>query len=297
MSDASGEIALSLVIPLYNEEAVIGDTIREADRVLSEWGGAFEIIVVDDGSTDRSYAEARANGVDSLRLLQHETNRGYGAALKTGFASAKYPWLAIIDADGSYPIKEIPKLLDNTDEADMVIGERTEYNHHSSQMRRLGKAVLAPLANYLTSTRIPDLNSGMRVMRRKLVERYWPLIPDGFSLTTTLTMAFLSAGWRVKWIPVSFHKREGKSKIKPMRDMRNFILLILRTVTYFHPLKVYVPASLILVLSSIAVVLLSKFLLGNVMDITSLFLFITGLQLLLIGVLADLILKILGTRE
>ena len=289
--------AISLVIPVHNERGAIAATLREAERVLREWGGEFEIIVVDDGSTDGS-AEAAGQSGTGARLIRHEANRGYGAALKTGFAAARHDWLAFVDADGSYPVAELPRLIAAAAaNADMVVAQRTQYHEHASLGRRLGKAVLHPLANYLAERKIPDLNSGMRVVRRALVERYWPLLPDGFSLTTTLTMAFLSAGWKVEWVPISFSKREGRSKIRPLRDMRNFLLLILRTVTYFRPLKVYLPASAILVCASIATVLISKYVFGRLMDLTSLFLFIAGLQLLLIGVLADLILKVLGTRR
>lgn len=284
----------SLIIPLYNEVASIQATLKAAREALKDCGCEWEIIVVDDGSTDGGAAAAEM--IESVRLVRHEKNRGYGAALKTGFAAARHDVLAFMDADGSYPAADLPKLLEAADEADMVIGERSTYNHYSSAARQLGKTILLPLANYLTGEKIPDLNSGMRVVHRKLLERYWPLLPDGFSLTTTLTMAFLSSGRCVRWLPIDFHKREGKSKIRPVRDMTNFMLLILRTVTYFHPLKVYLPACIFFILASFLVTILSELISGEVMDVTALFLFIFGLQLLLIGVLADLVLKILGTR-
>ncbi len=289
--------ARSLVIPLYNEREAIVRTVTEAHCVLRSWGGEYEIVVVDDGSTDGS-ADALRESELLVHLLTHKRNRGYGAALKSGFAAAKYDLLAFVDADGSYPISELPTLIEAAADADMVVGARQRYANHASLGRRFAKAtILVPLAQYLTGRNIPDINSGMRVVRRKLVERYWSLIPDGFSLTTTLTMAFLSAGWRVRYLPIEYTARTGKSKIRPLRDISNFIILILRTVTYFNPLKVYLPLSAGLIASSIAVVLVSKKLTGEVMDVTSLFLFIAGLQMLLIGVVADLIFKLLGTRE
>lgn len=288
--------ALSLIIPLYNEADSIVETLNQAQDALQSTDWVWEILVVDDGSTDGSAEKVEAFERPH-RLLRHGNNRGYGAALKTGFAAARYEWIAFVDADGSYPLEGLPKLLEATEEADMVVAERSHYKHYSSHLRRLGKAILLPLAQYLTQKKIPDLNSGMRVVRKEIIRKYRPLFPDGFSLTSTLTLAALSAGCAVRWVPTPFHKRSGTSKIRPVRDMRNFVILILRTITYFHPLKVYGPASAAFIALSVAVVIVSEWWTGEVMDVTSLFLFIAGLQFLLIGVLADLVLKILGTRE
>ena len=293
-TDSASE-AVSIIIPVHNEREGVGETVRELQQVMGALGREFEIIVVDDGSTDGSGAIVEAVG--GAKLLRHAENRGYGASLKTGFAAARYSLVAFLDADGSYPPAELPRLLEASAGADMVVGDRVKYRDFSSRARSLGKRILHPLANYLVGRKIPDLNSGMRVVRRHLIERYWPLLPDGFSLTTTLTMAFLSAGWRVEYLPITFTERKGSSKIRPLRDMQNFIILILRTVTYFRPLKVYVPLSALLVLASVVVVILSKIVTHQVMDVTALFLFIAGLQALLIGVIADLVLKLLGTRE
>lgn len=292
---ASEHEGVSLVLPVYNECGSVAETLRRCRAALDVWAGPWEIIVVDDGSTDAS-ADAALEADVGARVVVHEENQGYGAALKTGFAVAQHPLVAFLDADGSYPPEELPRLFKAADEADMVVAQRVGYKDHSSWARRLGKAILHPLAEYLAQRHIPDLNSGMRVVRLELIERYWPLLPDGFSLTTTVTLALLCARRRVVYLPTPFHARHGHSKIRPVRDMVNFVLLILRTATYFRPLKVYLPASVVLVVASVAVVVLSKALTGKVMNVTSLFLFIAGLQLLLIGVLADLILKILGTR-
>ncbi|HUT26163.1 MAG TPA: glycosyltransferase family 2 protein [Sumerlaeia bacterium] len=288
--------AVSIVLPVYNERESVAETLRRVQRALADADVQHEIIVVDDGSDDGSVEAVEAGGVE-VRLLRHENNRGYGAALKTGFAAARYNLLAFLDADGSYPAGELPRLIEAARDADMVVGERTGYDDRASWARRLGKAILVPLANYLAGRRIPDLNSGMRVVRRDLVERYWPLLPEGFSLTATLTMALLCAGRRVVWLPVDYAARVGRSKVRPVSDMTNFLILVLRTMTYFRPLRIYLPLSVILVLASVLVVLVSRFFLGKVMDVTSLFLFIAGLQTLLIGVIADLVLKVLGTRE
>ena len=288
--------AVSVVIPVYNECGAVVETIREVNRALEPTGREFEIIIADDGSSDGSAEAIGRSGLD-VTLVRHPVNRGYGAALKSGFARARHGLIAFLDADGTYSPTDLPALLTAAEGADMVVGVRAHYDLHASLARRLGKAILLPLANYTAGCKIPDLNSGMRVVRRELIERYWPLLPDGFSLTTTLTMSFLSAGRQIEWVPIPYAERKGRSKIRPLRDMRTFVLLILRTATYFKPLKVYLPVSAVFVVASIAVTILSKMLGGQVMDVTALFLFIAGLQILLIGVLADLVLKILGTRR
>ena len=287
---------VSVVLPVYNECAAVADTLQRCRAALEQRKGPWELVVVDDASTDGSADAARGSGVEA-RIVVHEERQGYGAALKTGFSVAQHPFVAFLDADGSYPPEELPRLLEAASDADMVVAQRMGYEDHSSQARRLGKAILHPLAEYLAERRIPDLNSGMRVVRREHLDRYWPLLPDGFSLTTTITLALLCARRRVLYLPTPFHARQGHSKIRPARDMLNFVLLILRTATYFRPLKVYLPASAFLIGAAVVVVLGSKILPPHqVMDVTSLFLFTAGLQLMLIGVLADLVLKILGTR-
>jgi glycosyltransferase involved in cell wall biosynthesis len=288
--------AVSIVVPVCNERDAIAETLHQLDAALRQWDGDYEIIVVVNGSTDGSADAVRESGVEVI-LIEEEKPKGYGGALKIGFAEARYDWFAFLDADGSYPPAQLPTLIQACGAAEMAVGQRDAYNEHSSWARRLGKSILVPLANYLTRTRIPDINSGMRVVSRRQIERYWPLLPDGFSLTTTITMAFLCSSRRIAWLPIQFEQRKGESKIRPLRDMRNFIILILRTATYFRPLRVYAPLSGILVLLSLFVVFASKLFTHHVMDVTALFLFIAGLQVLVVGVVADLVLKLLSMRE
>ncbi|HBF34273.1 TPA: glycosyltransferase family 2 protein [Candidatus Sumerlaeota bacterium] len=294
-SEPTVPISLSLVIPLYNEVDSIAQTLHDACEALQSTGAATEIIVVDDGSTDGSAQAVEETGLP-VRVIRHESNRGYGAALKTGIAAACYEYVAIVDADGSYPVRELPNLMQAAPDHAMVVGERIQYSHYSSSARNLGKAILVPLANYLSGIKIPDINSGMRIMRKDLVERYWPLLPDTFSFTTTITLSLLCAGWNVRYLPIQYAKREGHSKIKPVRDMIRFVILIVRTSTYFRPLKVYLPIGFGFIFIALALLLVRVFY-GHVLNITTLFFFIAGLQSILVGVLADLILKLLGTRK
>lgn len=290
---------ITCVIPVYNEAGAVAATLRGVDEALRGSGREFEIILVDDGSKDGTLAAARESGIP-FEAVAHERNRGYGAAIKSGLRRARFPWILIIDADGTYPPGEITKLtaaLNEDASLDMIVGQRRQTQETDSFFRLQGKAILVALANFLSGTRIPDLNSGLRLMRRPLVERYKPLLPDGFSLTTSITLALLCSGANVKYVPITYLARHGESKIRPIRDMYNFIVLILRTMIYFNPLKVFVPLSVILILAAFITVILSKALANQVMDVTALFLFIGGLQMLLIGVVADLILKLAGMRE
>src|SRR6184192_88020 len=202
--------AISVVIPAFNEEAGIAAVIAEIRRILEEQQISPEVIVIDDGSTDGTARNARSAGA---RLLQHRSNRGYGAALKSGIANASNELIVITDADGTYPAEYIPRLLEQLDRADMVVGARTGRNVRIPLIRKPAKLVLNWLANYLTNSKIPDLNSGLRAFRRGVVEQYFP---------------------------IDYRKREGKSKIVPW-DAGSFLVLILRTAMLFRPIRIFLP--------------------------------------------------------
>jgi glycosyltransferase involved in cell wall biosynthesis len=240
--------AVTVVIPAYNEAAHVADQVRDVERVLKETGWAFEIIVVDDGSTDGTAAAADATGV---RVLRRVKNRGYGASLKTGIHRAKYDWILITDADGTYPVESIPGLLAAASRNEMVVGARTGKTVKIQLMRRAPKAFLRALASYLAGQHLPDINSGLRLMRKSLVKRYEHLLPSGFSFTTTITLASACNGHAVEYIPIDYHARLGESKIRP-RHAYDFTLLILRTIVYFNPLKVFIPLGAVLAVAGIA---------------------------------------------
>ena len=280
------KVKYSIIVPAYNEESSIQKTITEIMSFVSN--DVYEVIVVDDGSTDRTIHEIKQGDV---KLICHTQNRGYGAALKTGIKNAVAEFIVLTDADGTYPNDRIPELARICEEAnfDMVVGARVGGNVKIPPIRRPAKWFITKLASYLTGTKIPDLNSGLRVMKKEVVEKYIGILPDGFSFTSTITLAMLTNGYSVKYVPIDYFKREGKSKIKPIQDTLNFIQLIIRTVLYFNPLKVFIPLSLSLVLLAFLVLLGSWLLTGKAMDVTFGVVLMTAVMVMAIGMLADLI--------
>ncbi len=280
---------LSIVIPVYNEEKSILSTIAFF-RKLMDNHPEVEVIIIDDGSTDQTQEILKEELDPRMKIMVHSKNKGYGAAIKSGVQLATSDYIAITDADGSYPNERIieffQKLL--AEKADMIVGARTGQLVTIGPLRRLAKFFLKKLAEYLSETEIPDLNSGLRIIRKDLVEKSSKYLPAGFSFTTTITLYLLANNYKILYAPIDYYKRLGKSKIKPFRDTMNFLQLIIRTVMFFNPLKVFLPLSIFFIIVAFVVLVVTYFL-GKVMDITTILLFVTGLQLLALGLLADLI--------
>ncbi len=278
--------AVSLIIPAYNEADGIENVLDQIEIALKSTGADYEIIVVNDGSTDRTGEILKEKPV---RLIEHSVYHGFGASLKDGLAEAKHEFVMIIDADGTYPEDAIPLLLEEADRYDMVVGSRTGQAVAIPPHRRFPKWLIKKLADYLVGMKIPDLNSGLRVFRKSVALKFLGLLPDGFSFTTTITLALLSNDYRVHYLPIDYHKRRGVSKFRPLQDTFNLISLVLRTSLYFNPLKIFVPFSLLLFALAIAVFLYSNFFTPKVMDITIIVIVMSALQILALGMIADLI--------
>lgn len=289
-------LRVSVVIPAYNEEAAVGAEVRNVRQTLQQFGIAHEIIVVDDGSVDRTADEAVRAGA---RVLQHLRNRGYGASLKTGIIAARYDMIAITDADGTYPADQIPVLLEKLQTADMAVGARIGSNVNIPLVRKPAKLFLGWLAARIAGRKIPDLNSGLRVFRRELAMQYFPVLSNQFSFTTTITLALLADDYSVIYHPIDYFARVGKSKIVP-RHFMDFIVLVLRMAMLFQPLKVFIPAALafgglgiLKVFYDIATSPLRhpeqdwSVLYTPVLSTSAILLLLIGLQFLLIGMVAD----------
>lgn len=276
---------VSIIIPAYNEEQSIGETLDQVKGAMDQSGFAHEIIVVDDGSTDGTARIAKESGV---KLLQHPSNLGYGASLKAGIRRARYAVIAITDADGSYPSWKIPALLESIDECDMVVGARVGGRVSIPLIRRPAKWLLTRLANYLVGKEIPDLNSGLRVFKKEIALAFFRVLPSGFSFTATITLALLANDYEVKFVPIDYYPRVGRSKIRPVQDTLNFLSLIVRTVMYYSPLKVFMPLSLLFLLAGLIRGGYGIVSVRNISD-SDLLLFVTGMLIGMLGLLADLI--------
>jgi glycosyltransferase involved in cell wall biosynthesis len=282
---AAGKSGVSVVIPAFNEEKAIGEQIDTVRRVLESAGWPHEIIVVNDGSTDATAAEVRKHGV---RLVQFPYNRGYGAALKAGISVAENECIVITDADGTYPAEALPPMLERAGEYDMVVGARVTENVNIPPIRRPAKWFLGKLASFLAEQPIPDLNSGMRVLRKSHVAAFDYLLPSGFSFTTTITLALLCNNFRIYYHPIDYHRRVGSSKIRP-KHAYQFLMLILRTVVFFNPLRVFLPLGAMFFVPGVVLLVLDlvhmRFLGGSL-------LIMGGIILWAMGMLADQISKI-----
>jgi glycosyltransferase involved in cell wall biosynthesis len=288
---------LTILIPVFNEERALAGIIQRLRTIVPSLPLQSEILVVDDGSTDGS-GKAVA-GMDDVRLLQHRSNRGYGAALKTGIRHAEGDVIVILDADGTYPPEEIPGLVEHYQSglADMVVGARIGPEVQIPLARRPAKWFINQLGTLVAGERVPDLNSGMRLFRRRVALEFFDLLPDGFSFTSTITLGMMQNGYLVEFVPIAYEKRTGHSKIRPISDTLGFIQLILRVALYFQPLKIFIPLSLLLFGLAAIWAWVSGQYFGGIADASTAVLIMSGLQVAVVGLLAELINARLPNRD
>jgi glycosyltransferase involved in cell wall biosynthesis len=241
------ENSLSFVIPVYNEEESISDTINRLKGIQSELDINSEIIIVNDGSTDRS--EQIAFQHENISVLSHPSNIGYGNAIKSGVLRAKYDWICIVDADGSYPLEDIHLLVAEMKKGyDMVVGARTNLNENDSYLKRFFRSIFKWTVSFLNDNRIEDPNSGFRIFKRSMVLKLTPFLCGTFSFTTSLSILTSGLFYFIKYVPIQYHKRNGRSKVRHIRDTIQTIQYIIQGVIFFNPLKFFVILSALMVI-------------------------------------------------
>ena len=290
MTTSKKQINISIVIPCYNEAGGVADSLNEVYKALRKRDDV-EIITVNDGSSDKTPAilDKYASQKTSVRVIHNESNFGYGASLKRGIHKAEGDLIVITDSDGTYPASSIPELLEELKEYDMAVGARIGQNVQVPLVRRPAKWVLLCYARWMARADIKDLNSGLRAFRKKDALHFFPLLPDGFSFTSTITLAMHVNGMRVAYLPINYRKRIGRSSIRPIRDTLAFFSLVLRTTMYFRPLQVFGTLSGFLLASAIGVGVAGKFLLGEVPDVATVSLVSTSLIFMGLGLIGDLV--------
>ena len=270
---------ISVVIPVYNEAQTIGETIQRIHECVPD----AEVLVVDDGSTDNSAQVAREAGA---YVWSHPYNIGNGAAVKTGIRLASGHKIVLMDGDGQHDPADIPRLVEASEKYDMVIGAR-DVRGHANSLRLTANQAYNMIARYATRFPVKDLTSGFRVMERDTVTRYLYLLPNSFSYPTTLTLAYLRSGRTLCYLPIQARKREeGKSKIKLFRDGSRFLLILIKIITFFSPLRIFLPVSLLFWLTGMANYAITYFTAGRFTNMSALFL-ITSVIIFMIGLVSE----------
>ena len=275
-------VDVTVVIPAYNEEQGIGATLDGLLEVTDASRRRYEVIVVDDGSSD---ATAEAATRDDVRLLRHRTNKGYGAALKTGVLAAAGEIVLFYDADAQFHPQDVERLVDEMDHVDAALGSRTA-DSHVPLSRVGGKKLLAVLANYLARQEIPDLNCGLRAVKREILLDYLHLLPQGFSASSTTTLVLLKEGYEVAFVPITVERRVGTSTVRPIKHGMEVALLVVRLTTLFDPFRVFGPVALLLFLAGVGWG--AQFMIqGKGLSVAALFLLISSVLIFFFGLLTD----------
>ncbi len=271
-------VSVTVVLPAFNEEQAIAATIHKIQQLHPD----FEILVIDDGSTDNTMQEAMNAGAN---VWPHPYNIGNGAAVKTGLRMAQGEWIVMMDADGQHDPADIARLLEYKDAFDMVVGARTK-NSETSRHRDLANWLYNRLASYVTKFRVEDLTSGCRLVRTSVVRDFIYLLPNTFSYPTTLTMGYLRSGRSVKYIPIQTAARKGKSKIKLLSDGTRFFLIIVKIATLFSPLRIFLPLSFLFLFSAVAYYLFTFLTQGRFTNMSAL-LFNSSIIVFMMGLVSE----------
>lgn len=289
-------VRVSIVLPCYNEEEHVVDEVKRICSAMAGSGYGYELLAVDDASTDTTLERLRdVQGLyPHMRVIAFRHNGGAGTVRRIGTRRARGEFVVWTDADMSYPNERIPELvamLEDDPETDQIVGARTQEKGSHKALRVPAKWTIRKIAEKLTNTRIPDLNSGLRVFRRDVALPYLRLLPPGFSCVTTITLAFLSNQHPIRYVPIEYATRAGVSKFRFVRDAYRYILQVLRMVMYFHPLKVLMPPALALLGLGTGKFVFDQVRTPFYMPNNTVMILMTGLIIAAIALLADLIVR------
>lgn len=280
---------VSIVIPVYNEGETVKEVIEELQRQVKKVDIEYEIIVVDDGSSD--YTKEILKSLDKdIKIITHPKNMGYGEAILTGIKNAKYEYIATIDADGSYLAEDLVRLISEVEEFDLVIGARKGKEFWGSMLKHPARLLFLFLSEFTVGEKIPDVNSGLRIFKKSsFLELKFPVICRGFSFSSTMTLAFFAEGKFVKFVPISYLPRKGKSKVNYIRDTLRTLQVLVEIITFYNPLKLIIiimlPLMILNILWLILWIITKNFYYGIYFNIT----FVSSVLTFTIGLLMDLI--------
>ena len=280
------KIDVTILLPVYNEEAALPSVIKDINDAMDSTSYAYEILVVDDASKDKSPQIAEEMG---CRVIRHVFNRGAGACRKTGTVAAKSNIIVMLDADGTYPADAIVEMLTYFPAYDQVNGARRCEKGTMRFLRIPMKWFIRKLACFLVNYKIPDLNTGLKAFKRDVMLKYLWTVPDGFSCVSSMTIAFLSNGHPVKYIPIDYYKRIGLSKFHPLKDTSKYIMTVLRVIMYFNPLKVFLPISFLLLTWGLGKSFYDYFVILHRLQLSDIIIVLAGIIVGVQGLLADLI--------
>ncbi|MEZ5170893.1 MAG: glycosyltransferase family 2 protein [Acidimicrobiia bacterium] len=289
------DIDVSVVLPVYNEKGHLRDEIDRIRASLEASEFSYEIVVVDDGSDDGSGEQL--TGIEGIRLLRFSQNRGSGSARRAGTDAARGRVVAWTDADMTYPNDRIPDLVRELEGHDQVVGARTSEQGTAKFFRIPAKWFIRKLASFLTDTKIPDLNSGLRVFRRDVAMQYLHLLPKGFSCVTTITMAFLANGYSVKYVPIEYEKRAGRSKFHWWSDTRRYLTQVIRLVLSYNPLRIFLPVGTVLLLLGVGKLTYDWIDKDFRLAANTLLILFASFQVFSVGLLADLFVRLSQPRD
>jgi glycosyltransferase involved in cell wall biosynthesis len=296
--DSDEHLDVSVVLPVFDEVTHLHEDLARITDALDTSGYSYELVVIDDGSTDgSSEALAELAASDSIRLISFPDNRGTGTARRQGSMAALGDVIVWTDVDMTYPNHEIPALVKSLEGYDQVVGARTSEQGTLRIFRVPAKWFIRRLASYLVQRPIPDLNSGFRAFRADVADQFLYLLPPGFSCVTTITMAFLSNGYSVRYVPIEYQKRAGQSKFHWRRDTQRYLAQVVRLVLSYNPLRVFMPIGVVLGVIGMAKlgfdIADKRWRVGT----NTLLVMFAALQVITVGLLADLMVRLTRTRE